>query len=112
MPYSSGTSQGHLAILLCIYWAQGQLLQVNDGATKHPDEKMDLLTSVFNYQKGSLPFTYLGLPLGTTKPNLHDFLPLMQKVEKRLSCISSFLSQAGKLDMVNSVFSSSAIYYT
>lgn len=77
-----------------------------------PDEKMDLLISVVNCQKGSLPFTYLGLPLGTTKPNLENFLPLLQKVEKRLSCTSFFLSQEGKLEMVNSVFSSSTIYYT
>jgi hypothetical protein len=33
-------------------------------------------------------------------------------VEKRLTCTSSFLSQGGKLEMVNSVFSSSAIFYT
>jgi hypothetical protein len=77
-----------------------------------PDEKMDLPISVVNCQKGSLPFTYLGLPLGTTKPNLENFLPLLQKVEKRLSCTSFFLSQEGKLEMVNSVFSSSTIYYT
>jgi hypothetical protein len=77
-----------------------------------PEEKMDILASVFNCQKGALPFTYLGLPLGTTKPNLEYFLHLMHKIEKRLCCTSTFLSQAGKLEMVNSVFFSSAIYYT
>jgi hypothetical protein len=76
------------------------------------DEKLDLLTSVFNCQKGTLPFTYLGLPMGTSKPNLEHFIPLLQRIEKRLTCTSTFLSQAGKLEMVNSVFSSSAIYYT
>jgi hypothetical protein len=39
-------------------------------------------------------------------------MPLIQKIEKRLTCTSLFLSQAGKLEMVNSVFSSSAMFYT
>jgi hypothetical protein len=38
-------------------------------------------------------------------------MPLMQRIGKRLSSTSVFLSQAGKLEMVNFVFSSSAIYY-
>jgi hypothetical protein len=36
----------------------------------------------------------------------------MQKIERRLTSTSTFMSQAGKLEMVNSVFSSSAIFYT
>jgi hypothetical protein len=76
------------------------------------EEKLDQLCTTFQCQKGSLPFTYLGLPLGITKPNIEHFIPLVQRVEKRLTCTSSFLSQGGKLEMVNSVFSSSAIFYT
>jgi hypothetical protein len=76
------------------------------------DEKLDVLTSVFGCQKGSFPFTYLGLPLGTSRPKLEHFMPLIQKIEKRLTCTSLFLSQAGKIEMVNSVFSSSAMFYT
>jgi hypothetical protein len=72
----------------------------------------NLLSSVFDCQKGSFPFTYLGLPLGTTRPKVEDFIALLQKVEKRLSFTSVFLSQAGKLEMVNSVFSPSTIFYT
>jgi hypothetical protein len=41
------------------------------------DEKLDQLASTFDCQKGSLPFTYLGLPLGTSKPNIQEFLPLI-----------------------------------
>jgi hypothetical protein len=76
------------------------------------EERLEELATIFACQKGSLPFTYLGLPLDTTKPSIHDFLPLLQKIERRLTCTSSFLSQGGKLEMANSVFSSSAIYYT
>lgn len=75
------------------------------------DSTLDHLTATFDCQKGSIPFTYLGLPLGTTKPNMEGFMPLIQKIEKRLSSTSMFLSQEGKLEMINSVFSSSAVFY-
>lgn len=39
------------------------------------------------------------------KPRKQHFLPLIQRIEKRLSCSSIFLSQAGRLVLVNSVFS-------
>jgi hypothetical protein len=75
------------------------------------EDKLDVLATVFDRQKGNLSFTYLGLPLGTTKPNIQDFMPLIRRIEKTLTSTSIFLSQGGKLKMVNSVFSSSAIYY-
>jgi hypothetical protein len=76
------------------------------------EEKLDSLCATFECQKGSLPFTYLGLPLGTTKPNMDHFIPLVQKIERRLTSTSTLLSQGGKLEMVNLVFSSSAIFYS
>jgi hypothetical protein len=51
-----------------------------------------------------MPFTYLGLPLGTTKPKVADFLPLISKCERRLISTSNFLSQAGELQMTKAVF--------
>jgi hypothetical protein len=38
------------------------------------DEKMCILSNIFGCQIGSFPFTYLGLPLETTKPRIEDFL--------------------------------------
>lgn len=75
------------------------------------EETLQHLATAFECQKGSLPFTYVGLPLGTTKPNIADFLSLIHKIEKRLASTSIFLSQGGKLEMVNLVFSSSAVFY-
>ncbi|WVZ99154.1 hypothetical protein U9M48_044493 [Paspalum notatum var. saurae] len=40
-------------------------------------ERLKHLASTFGCSAGSLPFTYLGLPLGTTKPKVEDFLPLV-----------------------------------
>jgi hypothetical protein len=75
------------------------------------DERLQFLANTFECQTGSMPFTYLGLPLGTTKPKIEDFLPLVLKVERRLISTSIFLSQAGRLEMVNLVLSSSVVYH-
>ena len=42
------------------------------------------LARTFGCQVGSIPFTYLGLPLGTTKPTLLEYSPLLNRIEKRL----------------------------
>jgi hypothetical protein len=52
------------------------------------DERMDLLVKTFNCKIGTYPCTYLGLPMGTTKPRDNAFLPLIQKIEKHLSTSS------------------------
>jgi hypothetical protein len=75
------------------------------------EQKMVVLANTFHCNIGSLPFTYLGLPLGLRKPNLEAFLPLIQRIERRLASTSIFLSQAGRLQMVNAVFSSLPTYY-
>jgi hypothetical protein len=46
------------------------------------DEKLDILAVTFGCSKGSLPFTYLGLPLSIDRPRAQDFLPLVNKYEK------------------------------
>jgi hypothetical protein len=69
------------------------------------DRKMSILANTLGCSIGSMPFTYLGLPLGTTKPQVADFLPLISKCERRLISTSKFLSQAGRLQMTNVEFS-------
>jgi hypothetical protein len=62
-------------------------------------------------QVESMPFTYLGLPLGTTKPVIQDYMPLLSRVEKRLMGITSFASYVGRLTLVNSILSALLTYY-
>jgi hypothetical protein len=69
------------------------------------NKKLDILARTFNREKGSLPFTYLGLRLGLTKPKVIDFSPLVSKCERRLIATLSFHSQAGRLQLINSVIS-------
>jgi hypothetical protein len=69
------------------------------------------LARTFGCKVGSMPFTYLGLPLGTTKPTIQDFFPLLNKIEKRLCGVGKFLSYHGRLILINSVFTALPIFY-
>ena len=62
-----------------------------------PEDSLDMLANAFGCPKGSLPFTYLGLPLSLTKPSVADFWPLVSKCERRLVAFSSFSNEAGRL---------------
>jgi len=53
------------------------------------DCKMQRLAGTIGCTIGTMPFTYLGLPMGTTKPRMEDLTPLMDRVERRLSACSS-----------------------
>lgn len=74
-------------------------------------EKLKHLALTFGCSMGSLPFTYLGLPLGTTKPKIDDYLPLISRCEKRLVSTSLFLSQAGRLQITNLVFTALPTFF-
>jgi hypothetical protein len=67
--------------------------------------------NTFSCKTGSLPFTYLGLPLGITKPTLEYFLPMVNRVERRLCGIADFLDYGGKLLMVKSMLASLPIFF-
>ena len=75
------------------------------------EERMQHLANTFQCQVGTLPFTYLGLPLGLKQPSVQDCLPLVNRIERRLVGTSLFLTQGGKLQMVNSVLSSLPTFY-
>jgi hypothetical protein len=74
-------------------------------------DKLQQLSATFGCSTCSLPFTYLGLPLGLTKPRVEDFLPLVTRCERRLVNTCLFLSQAGKLQITNSVFTSLPTFF-
>jgi hypothetical protein len=69
------------------------------------EDRFNVLVNTFGCAKGAFPFTYLGLPLNTTRPKMEEFLPLVSKCERRLVSTSSLLSQAGKLEITNAVLS-------
>jgi hypothetical protein len=49
--------------------------------------------------------------MGTTKPKVDDFIPLVQRIERRLVSTSNFLNQADRLEMVNSALSALPTFF-
>lgn len=74
------------------------------------DERFDILAQTFGCSKGTLPFTYLGLPLSLTRPTVADYWPLVSKCERRLSNVSSFLNEASRLEIRNAILSAMPTY--
>jgi hypothetical protein len=68
------------------------------------EDRLQHLARTFNCEKGSLPFTYLGLPLSLTKPKVINFSPLVSRCERRLATTSTFLNQARRFQLTNYVF--------
>ena len=61
----------------------------------------------FQFAERKLPVRYLGLPLLTKNMTVNDYLPLIEKIRKRIgSWTGRFLSYAGRLQLINSVISS------
>ena len=73
-------------------------------------QSINNLANSFGCRVESLPFTYLGLPMGTTKPSVHDLIPVISKIDKRLSGVARFMNHSGRLTYVNSVVASMPIF--
>jgi hypothetical protein len=54
------------------------------------EEETNSLANMIGCSTASMPFTYLGLPMGTTKPTIRELSPLIDRVEKRLTHSASF----------------------
>jgi mannosylglycoprotein endo-beta-mannosidase len=91
---------------LRVNYSKSNIMPVNVS-----NDRMVVLAQTFGCSIGVLPFTYLGLPVGTTRPTMNDLTPLMSQVERRLNASARFLGLGGRLQLVNSVLSSLSTYY-
>ena len=78
-------------------FSQATGLQINfHKSSMYPinvsDQDASDLAAYFGCKLGNMPFTYLGLPLGTTRPRIVDFMPLVDALERRLTASSSMLN--------------------
>jgi hypothetical protein len=73
--------------------------------------QLHMLANTFGCKVGTLPFAYLGLPLGTTRPSVQDLTPIVDQIERRLNASARFLDYGGRLQLVNSVLSSLPNHY-
>jgi hypothetical protein len=67
-------------------FAQSTGLRVNYAKSRQVPlnmtaEKADLMTRIFGCKIQEMPFTYLGLPMGITKPRVEQYGPIMNRME-------------------------------
>jgi hypothetical protein len=71
------------------------------------------LSSIFlNCRVGSIPFKYLGLPVGANPRKASTWEPLVQSLRKRLGgWTNRFVSLGGRITLLNSVLNAIPIFY-
>ncbi|EEE63350.1 hypothetical protein OsJ_18161 [Oryza sativa Japonica Group] len=74
------------------------------------EESKEMVTQILQCPTSSLPCSYLGLPLSTTKSTHNMLLPVISKVDKYLAGWMP-LSKGGRLTMINSIISAIPTYY-
>ena len=91
---------------LWVNYAKSCLMPINVT----PERLLELATT-FGCAVGTLPFTYLGLPLGSARPTIHDLSPIVDQVERRLNASACFLDYGSRLTFLNSVLSSLPMHF-
>jgi hypothetical protein len=94
------------SIGLKINFSKSQMLPINVD-----EEVLKQLAEEFGCQVGTMPFTYLVLPLGTTRPTIAELSPLVCRLERKLSASSSFLSQGARLKLIHSALASMPLHF-
>jgi hypothetical protein len=98
--------QYSMSMGLKINFGKSQLIPINVS-----QELTDSLAAEFGCQIGQMPFTYLGLSLRTTKPRMNDLMPLVCRLERKLSSSSSFLPQGARLQFINFALTSLPLHF-
>jgi hypothetical protein len=72
---------------------------------------LDLIVQLLNFNLGSLPFSYLGVPMFKGKPKTIHLQPIADKIRMKLSAWkASLLSIAGRVQLVKAVIQSMLMY--
>lgn len=92
-------------------------LQVNYSKSTYipiniSQEDLPWIHMVIGFSKTNFPVTYLGMPLTIKRPGKALYLPLVEKIERRLDgWQSKLLSRGGRFELVQTVMSTIPIYY-
>ena len=90
---------------LVVNYSKSRMLPINIS----DDTAMDL-ANTFNYKKEAMPFTYLGLPMGSTRPKVSDLMPMVSRLHHRLAGISTMMSYTGRLVHLKSIVAALPIF--
>lgn len=92
---------------LKIDFNKSEILMINDE-----DNRGNLYAKTFNCQTGSFPIRYLGVPVSPSKLRVRDWLPLVEKGNKRLDVWKGgSLSIAGRSTLISASLNNSPIYH-
>ena len=94
-----------VSIGLKINFHKSTLIPINCDASCYNE-----LSTIFGCKVGSMPFTYLALPLGTNKPSVQDLMPLVCTMERRMSSTLALMYYGTKLSLLNTMITSLAIF--
>ena len=73
-------------------------------------ERCNALANILDCKVESLPFTYLGLPMGTKRPRIDDLIYVAHRINRRLSGIASLLYSSSRLTVIKSTISAMPIF--
>ena len=97
----------HLASGLQVNYHKSSLIGINTSSAWLNEAAASLLCKT-----GSVPFTYLGLPIGGNPSRLQSWDPIIEKIAKRLaSWKGKMLSIGGRITLIKSSLANLPIYY-
>jgi hypothetical protein len=71
-----------------------------------------LASTFLNCKTSTIPFKYLGLPVGANSWSLATWEPLLEALQKRLSAWSNkYVSFGGRIILLNSVLNAIPVFY-
>jgi len=87
--------------------ASGQIINPTKSTVFYgsiSNDRINYITEWIGFNKSSLTFTYLGVPIFKGKPNRSHLQPIADKIKSKLSAWkASLLSIAGRVTLVKSV---------
>jgi hypothetical protein len=90
---------------LTINYHKSSMIPINIDSTTAAS-----IADLIGCQVATMPFTYLGLPLGTTKPTVEELMPLVDRIERKDSASFMFMSYSGSVTLINSLLTSIASF--
>jgi hypothetical protein len=88
---------------LCINYSKSTMIPINVS-----DGTIQALADSIGYVVWKMPFTYLGLPLGITKPSVQDLMPMFYRTERKVTANFTLMSYTGRVTYINSLLTSIA----
>ncbi|GJZ12412.1 putative RNA-directed DNA polymerase, eukaryota, reverse transcriptase zinc-binding domain protein [Tanacetum coccineum] len=105
----------NLTVLSCFYMVSGIQINIQKSnlfGLAIQQSEVERLSSGTGCNASSLPFTYLGLPVGVNMKNEASLCPVIDKVKKRISNWKvNMLSSGGHLTLIKSMLGSLGNYH-